>query len=124
MTIELSVSAKPLKNIKHTHNGCAYIIDAFQKANIEGKFVPNISIIDKQLELGCTVTLPKQYTSKASISSIWEITKYSIPNNSIFSQTEYDCAHIKINNEFQGCIYNYLKPDFCPSNIMLQFPRK
>ncbi len=126
MSIEISVSAntnsfnsiqgKYLTFPNNSQNlGCSHIIEAFLKNNLEGKFVPNISSINNQLELGCTITMPKEYKSKDKLDNIWNIIKYSLPKNSnYFNQNKYDCAHLKIDSEYQGCIYNYLKADFCP----------
>jgi hypothetical protein len=58
MCIEISVSQELKKHIKFDdhNNGCSKIIEAFQKTNLEGKFVPNLSIMNQKLELGCTIT--------------------------------------------------------------------
>lgn len=118
MSLDISVSANMnnynLIQDKYLINnfGCSHIIQAFLKNNLEAKFVPNVSSINNQLEIGCTITMPKEYNSKEKITTIWNIIKYSLPKNCI--QNEYNCAHLKIEGEYQGCIYNYIKSDFCP----------
>jgi hypothetical protein len=119
MSVEISVSGKVNTSIldKSNHNilGCAHIIDIFNKINLEGKFVPNLSVIENNTELGCTITMPPEYKNKKKLSQIWNNIKYSLSNTSnIFLQDHYDCSHLKIEGEYQGCIYNYLKADFCP----------
>ena len=76
MCIEISVSQELKKHIKFDdhiliqHNGCSKIIEAFQKTNLEGKFVPNLSIMNQKLELGCTITICSN-TSKSKLQKIW-----------------------------------------------------
>jgi hypothetical protein len=78
MCIEISVSQELKKHIKfddhiliqHNDNGCSKIIEAFQKTNLEGKFVPNLSIMNQKLELGCTITICSN-TSKSKLQKIW-----------------------------------------------------
>jgi hypothetical protein len=107
MCIEISVSQELKKHIKFDdhiliqHNGCSKIIEAFQKTNLEGKFVPNLSIMNQKLELGCTIT-----------KKIWN-TILESSNNNLFKD-KYSCAHLKIDGQFNGCIFNYLKDDKCP----------
>ena len=113
MTVEISVSQKP-KNplISYNESGCSHIIDAFKKFNIEGKFVPNYSLMNNNLELGCTITMDKQYENKEKLQKTWDIIELSSQNN--FFIKKYTCAHLKIDGYFSGCIFNYLKDDKCP----------
>lgn len=119
MSVEISVSAKVKENTLNRPDinvlGCKHIIEIFKKNNFEAKLVPNITVIENDIELGCTITLPSDYKNKKKISQIWNNIKYSFSKDSnIFSQDHYNCSHLKIDGEYQGCIYNYLKADFCP----------
>ena len=117
MCIEISVSQELKKNLKledHKllqYNGCSKIIEAFQKTNLEGKFVPNLSIMNNNIELGCTITICSN-TSKSKLQKIWN-TILESSNNNLFKD-KYSCAHLKIDGQFNGCIFNYLKDDKCP----------
>ena len=114
MSIEISVSYKSEDNPSKLHNfdkGCSDIINAFIKSKLEGKFTPNISIINNKIENGCLVTMAKDYTSKERLGEIWNIIKKSSKK-----ENEYKCAYIKIDGVYQGCILNYLAQDKCPYN--------
>jgi len=112
MSIEISVShqlKEGTKTIADKYIGCNHIIDIFSKSNLEGKFVPNITVFNNKIEHGCSITMSKDYNSKDRIREIWNIIKKSLPN-----EDEYTCSHIKIDGIFQGCIFNYLQKDNCP----------
>ena len=117
MSIEISVSQQLKNNLKlddHIllqYNGCSKIIEAFQKTNLEGKFVPNLSLMNKNIALGCTITICSN-TPKSQLQNIWNIILES-SNNNLFKD-KYSCAHLKIDGLFNGCIFNYLKDDKCP----------
>lgn len=126
MSIDISVSNTNLKrsnndfNIKT--NQCSHIIQALIRSNIEAKIVPNLSIIDSKIEEGCTITLPKDYCSKEKIKNIWNIIQKSpeIFNNNNNKSNDskldnYNCANLKIEGQFSGCIFNYLNANFCPT---------
>lgn len=113
MTVEISISQEPKRPIiDYIDNGCSHLIDVFKELNIEGKFVPNYSIMNKKLELGCTITLDKQFENKEKLQKVWNVIESSSISNQIVKK--YDCAHLKIEGRFSGCIFNYLKDDKCP----------
>jgi hypothetical protein len=114
MSVEISVSHSLNKNTKLINQdmGCNHIINAFIKSNLEGKFIPNISVFDKNLESGCTIIMPRDYNKKEKIGEIWEIIKKSSKEIN-----EYQCSYLKIDGIYQGCILNYLQKDLCPHNI-------
>lgn len=117
MCTEISVSQELNNKIYNNddilfqYNGCSNIIDAFQKTNLEGKFVPNLSIMNKKIELGCTITICSN-TTKSQLQNMWNIIQES-SDNQIF-KNKYSCAHLKIDGLFNGCIFNYLNDDKCP----------
>ena len=113
MTIEISVSQSIKKSDSYLENhGCDFLINDLKKCGIEGKFVPNKSIINNNIEIGCTITLDKKYSDKKNLDKIWKIIKDSSKND--YFTKPYDCAYININSEFKGCIINYLNMDSCP----------
>ena len=123
MSIDISVSNKNESRLKNDFNiktnQCSHIVESLIKSNIEAKIVPNLSIISKKIEEGCTITFPKDYQSREKIKNIWNIIQESpqnINNNSCNKIiNNYNCAHLKIEGQFSGCIYNYLNANFCPA---------
>ena len=123
MSIDISVSNRNkirLSNDLYISNyQCSHIIESFIKNNIEAKIVPNLSVINSKIEEGCTITLPKDYNSKEKIKNIWNIIQKSperIQSESVNIKVDnYSCAHLKIEGQFSGCIFNYLNANFCPA---------
>ena len=68
--------------------------------------------MNNQLELGCTITMDKQYENKEKLKKVWEIVESS--SEKAYLIKKYTCAHLKIDGRFSGCIFNYLKDDKCP----------
>ena len=120
MSLEISVSGEVKNNNVSEitkHNSCVHVLKAFEKCNIEAKITPNISLVNGQLEEGCTIVMPKEYGNREKLSEIWNIVKTSPGNfkgQTNLLHSEYDCAHLKIDGIFQGCIFNYIKANFCP----------
>ena len=96
MSINISVS-----NDKNT--GCKKILDKFFKAGIQCRTLETISIVGNNIERGCLITIGDQDVSKDNVYKIW---------NKIHD--DYTCAHLKIDGLYSGCIYNYIKSDYCP----------
>ena len=123
MSINISVSNRNKSRLVNDFNirsdQCSHIVNAFLQNNLEGNIVPNLSIIDKNIEEGCTISLPKDYSYKEKIKNIWNIIEKSpenIKNKSTDAKIEnYNCAHLKIEGQFSGCIFNYLNANFCPA---------
>lgn len=122
MSIDISVSnrnnSRLYNDLNIKTNQCSHIIEALIRNNIEAKIVPNLSIIDSKIEEGCTITLPKDYSYKDKIKKIWSIIQKS--PEIIYKSTEiniknYNCANLKIEGQFSGCIFNYLNANFCPA---------
>tara|TARA_R110002072_G_scaffold275612_1_gene436736 strand:- start:106 stop:486 length:381 start_codon:yes stop_codon:yes gene_type:complete len=116
MSVEISISQELInKNIPVLDNGCNEILNAFQKSNLEGKFVPNYSIINNKLELGCTITMDKEYKNKKNLANVWKIIQETSDSSEIIQK--YICAHIKIDNVYNGCIFDYLDNQKCPHKV-------
>jgi len=67
--------------------------------------IKTLSIVDNEIENGCLLTFGNNYNSKKSVNILWDIINFK--NN-------YDCAHLKIDGIFDGCILNYIKTKSCP----------
>ena len=98
MSVNISVS-----NFKD--NNCNDILNKLFKSKINCRIIETKSIVDNNIENGCLITLDKEYTGKKNINNIWNVIK-----------TDYNCSHLKIDGVFDGCIYNYLRADFCPGD--------
>lgn len=98
MSVNISLS-----NINNK-NSCQDILEKFKKLNINCRTIETISNVDQNTEYGCLVTIGQQYNSKQKIKEIWEV---------INNDKQYTCSHLKIDGLFDGCIYNYIKANFC-----------
>ena len=45
-----------------------------------------------------------KYNNKKEVTKIWNI---------VNSNNDFECAHLKIDGIFDGCIYNYIRSNFC-----------
>lgn len=99
----LSISSRKL-----TH--CGLITKKMIDLGIVSKITPNQSIICNNrrcwVENGCTILLgglnPKYINEK-----VWK------PLNNEFNLR---CAHLKIDKQYQGCIYDFIKKSNCPGS--------
>ena len=80
---------------------CQDIAIKMSKAGIITSITSNIST-QPEIEYGCRLT--QSISSKKDIEKIWKI----LQNNYTFK-----CAHIKIDNIFDGCILDFLSPSKC-----------
>ncbi len=95
MAINISIS-----NAKQTD--CNDIIKKFLETGINCRVIETTSVVDKNIEKGCLITIGHSYYEKPKIKDIWNIIK-----------KDYDCSHLKIDGLFDGCIYDYINADFC-----------
>ena len=91
MTIYLSVSNEIKdKNLNGKWIGCDNIIKKLKQQNIEGKMVPNISIINGNEELGCTIMLNDEYKNKENLKKLWNLIKFGINSPELqFKENKY-----------------------------------
>ena len=97
-TAEISVSKKNQLN-------CQEIALFLHKHNIISNVSTNIST-QPEIEYGCKIVQP--ITKKIEIETSWLLLK----NNFGFN-----CAHLKIDSIYSGCILDYLRPSLCGKNI-------
>ena len=80
---------------------CIDIARKMSKAGIVTSITQNIST-QPELEYGCRLT--QSVKDKKEIINIWNILKKNY---------DFNCAHLKIDNGFQGCIYDFIRPSAC-----------
>ena len=98
MSVNISISNPKLEN-------CNGVINKLLKAKINCRVIETTSIVDNNIENGCLITLDKIYSDKDKLKNLWSIIK-----------DDNTCSHIKIDGQFDGCIYNYIHDDYCPGN--------
>ena len=59
-----------------------------------------------EIEYGCRLT--QTMTQKKEIESLWTTLK---------NKYNFTCAHVKVGDQFEGCILDFLAPSKCPSKI-------
>ena len=109
MSVNISVSNDNSLNYnnKFINNNCMEIIFKFlhSKQNIDCRVIDTVSIVDDEIQKGCLITLGKKYQDTFLLDRTWKIIK-----------SDYECAHLKIDGIFDGCIDNYLNAKKCGPN--------
>ena len=95
ITAVMSVSRRGLN--------CDAIVQALSKCGIDADGTKNITMRDGRQEDGCRIVMDVE--SKESISKAWSAIKRPFGLN---------CAHLNLSASYQGCIYDFLRPSFCP----------
>ena len=90
----LSVSRKDKLN-------CEEMAEFLSTLNIKTLITSNISLTPHK-EYGCQLT--QSITSKNDIKNIWEPIK---------KKYDFNCAHLKVGNSFNGCVLDYLSNTKC-----------
>ena len=80
---------------------CMDIAKKMSKLGIMTSITSNIST-QPEIEYGCRLT--QSVTKKDEIITIWDILKKNY---------NFTCAHLKIENGFQGCIKDFIRPNEC-----------
>lgn len=99
MSVNISISNK--------NNNCSLVLNKFIQLGINCRLIETTSVVDQQLEKGCLLTLAPKYNNKKEVTKIWNI---------VNSNNDFECAHLKIDGIFDGCIYNYIRSNFCPGD--------
>lgn len=102
MSVNISISNS---NYNSNYDRCNDILNKLFKFGINCRIIQTKSVVDNNIEDGCLITLGKEYTNKKNLNDVWKIIK-----------SDYNCSHLKIDGIYDGCIYNYLKADYCPGN--------
>jgi hypothetical protein len=90
MSVNISISNTKKKN-------CNDVINKLLKSRIDCRVIETISVVDDNIENGCLITLNKKYSDKDKLKNVWSIIK-----------GDNTCSHVKIDGQFDGCIYNYI----------------
>jgi hypothetical protein len=98
MSVNISVS-----NTKQYD--CSEIIQKLLLSNINARVIETRSIVDRNIENGCLITVDKEFSNKDKIDKLWNIIK-----------DHHTCAHLQIDGLFNGCILNYIYKDNCPGS--------
>ena len=83
-------------------NHCKKLLEKFKKVGINCRTIETFSVVGGKIENGCMVTFGYPYNNKENIKTIWNIMK-----------DDYNCGHLEIGGVYNGCVYNYIKSDFC-----------
>ena len=111
-TVALSISSSTI------NNKCDDVIDTLKHLGIMANVTANRTILkashtslektnEYQEETGCRIIfgIPSNKEPHREIKKIWDKLKL---NHSL------DCAHVSIDLNWSGCIYNFLRPSICP----------
>ena len=96
MSVNISVS-----DDKNTN--CYHIIRKFFECKINSRIIDTTSVVNNKVENGCLITLGPEYNTISKVNKVWS-----------HLSNDYDCAHLKIDGLYDGCILNYINADYCP----------
>jgi len=91
MSTEISVS-------NSTQNNCNELLQIMKKYGQDCRVIETVSVVENKIEHGCAVTMDT-FTDKTQLVNLWKIMK---------KNGNYNCAYIKIDNGFSGCINDYI----------------
>ena len=98
MSVNISLSNSKQTNCNNKKKKMLY-------CGFNSRIIDTISIVDNNIEKGCLITLGKEYNTKHQVNKIWNTIK-----------NDYQCAHLKIDGLFDGCILNFLTQNKCPGS--------
>ena len=61
---------------------------------------------EPHMEYGCRLT--QTMTQKKELESLWTVLK---------NKYNFTCAHLRVGDQFEGCILDFLRPSLCSSKI-------
>ena len=91
MSTEISVSNSTQKN-------CKDLLRIMKKYGQDCRVTETRSVVKNKFENGCIVTMDT-FNDKTDLVNLWKIIK---------KNGNYNCAYIKINEGFSGCINDYI----------------
>ena len=97
-TAEISVS-------RSARLECRDLAMFLHKHGIISNVTKNITT-QPNMEYGCKIIQP--VTKKRELETTWQLIK---------KEFNFDCAHLKIDTLYSGCILDYLRPSLCGKNI-------
>ena len=104
---EISVSST------ETDRHCDGVVKSLAMAGLDARVTPNTSVHFGKTEHGCAIRIPSDKADKKQHArTIW---------NAIKAAGNYECAHLRIDGTFSGCIFNYMDADEkCPTNLRMR----
>jgi hypothetical protein len=95
MSTEISVSNNSQKN-------CKDLLTIMKNYGQDCRVTKTRSVVKNQFETGCIITMDS-FEDKSHLVNLWKV---------IRKDGNYDCAYVKIDGGFSGCINNYLDEKF------------
>lgn len=97
-TVQLSVSRNNLN--------CINVVKTLIKCGINASVTENITTICNKkkcwIENGCRIIMSDM--DKEKITNVWNTLKH---------KHKFNCCHIKIESDYQGCIKDFIRPSEC-----------
>ena len=97
MSTEISVS-------NSTQQNCKEILQIMQKYGQDCRVIETASVVENKFENGCSITMDT-FKDKTHLINLWKIIK---------KNGNYNCAYIKIDGGFSGCINEYITATSVP----------
>jgi len=91
MSTEISVS-------NSTQQNCSGLLKIMQNYGQDCRIIETVSVVENKFEHGCSITMDT-FKDKTNLIKLWKIIK---------KNGNYNCAYIKIDGGFSGCINNYM----------------
>ena len=91
MSTEISVS-------NYTQKNCKDILNIMKEYGQDCRVTETTSVVENKFENGCIVTI-ETFKDKTHLENFWKNIKIN---------GKYNCAYIKIDGGFSGCINDYL----------------
>jgi hypothetical protein len=80
---------------------CEEMANYLSKCGIKTSITPNFTT-QPDLEYGCRII--KSIHSKEEVSDLWYKLK---------KKYGFNCAHLKVNSKYEGCILDFIRPTSC-----------
>jgi hypothetical protein len=72
-----------------------------QKHGQDCRVIETVSVVENKIEKGCYITMDT-FKDKTHLIKLWKIIK---------KNGNYNCAYIKIDEQFSGCINDYISSE-------------
>ena len=111
--VTISISSPKLSS------NCEEVVQTLKHLGIMSNITPNRTIftpnndiastVRVRTEQGCRIIfgVPPEKNIHKEVEKVWKIVK---------KKHNLTCAHVNVNHNWSGCIYDYLRPSSCPGN--------
>ena len=109
MNDESSMNTTFVLSISRQNLDCSEVAEYMRKMKIPCSVTPNITVQkcttnkDCEIEQGCSVIFNDE-----PVSEVWKNLK---------SEFDLTCAHLRGHSNYEGCIYDYVRPTNCPGSL-------